>query len=645
MDERQILKLLDSDELEHVREGAYEAGNAKLESAIPLLVKKLVEIRSTGVQEAVDNALRKIGGKHVVEAVVPLLRSEDPPVRNTAMDILRKVGKSDVLSLAILMEDEDVDIRIFASDILGATGSAVAVSLLAEALLKDPEVNVRYQAAVSLGELAYPEAADALNHALDDEEWVKFAVIEALTKIKSESSVGAMIKALRSSSDLVAANIVEAIGEMGYIKAAPMLIDRLPQSDGPLAHRIVRAIVQLVGAKSLNLLGKEQHMSLVEYMLKALDDEDEQIQDAAIAGLGSSSGEREFEAIFKVLVRMNPERQRERMLEIVKVLSGMGYYDVLEKAMHDGEEIERYLAVDIISLMEDANALQMLKNVFWEQNRDVQRQIVSVLGDKFGEEEKDFFLRVLDEIDDGTILKSTFFYFARNNREEPMRDAIHRKIFPFLEHFYPDVQKAALEACMSLTGARMRKKFVEMTAHADPLRRKMAYYALRVYKPDDVIETIAAGLKDEEADVRRTAIDSLGSYECSLNLERLRFLSPCLYDTDKDVRLAVIDVLALCDDVESEKYLVRGLYDEDPWIRARCADSLGRKGNEDRAPEIARLLQDEEPLVVVKAIDALVILGGNAAFRYLLPMVAHSVPEIQAAAQEAVEAIRREVGE
>lgn len=645
MDEQQILALLSSDKPEEVREGAYEAGEARLVAALPLMVGKLGQIRSTGVQEAIDRSLRKIGGKAVVEAVIPLLRSEDPPVRNIAMDVLREVGKSDVSALAALMDDEDPDLRIFGADILGSTGSAVAVPVLGRALLKDPEVNVRYQAAVSLGELAYPEAAAALNHALDDDEWVKFAVIEALVKVKAESSVGAMLMALGNSSPLVASNIVEALGEMGYIKAAPMLIERLPAYKGPLANRMVRAIVQLVGAKSLNLLGKEQYKTLMEYMLNALDDEDEQIQDAAIAGLGSARGEREFEAIFRVIAAMDPERQHDRMLKNVKVLAGMGYHEILEKIMRRGSEAERFLAVDIMSLMDDPRVARTLIDVFREQERDVQRQVIGVLGAKAGPEDKDFFLRVLDEAKDGSILKSAFFYFARNNADAGIQELINSKVFPFLKHRYPDVQEAALEACMSLTSNEMRARFIEMAKDAEPFRRQMAYYALRAYRSADVMNCLADGLKDQEAEVRRMAVESLGTFDCSLNLERLILISPCLYDPDKDVRLAVIEVLGMCDDEESGKYLVRGLYDEDPWIRARCAESLAKKGNEERAPEIARLLQDEEPLVVIKAIEALAILGGNAAFRYLLPMVAHNIPEIQAAAEDAIAAIRREAGE
>lgn len=641
MDQTQILELLASDDLENVREGAYLAGNEGLVEALPLLVRKLEESRSSGLHEAVDTALRKIGGKATVNAVLPLLRSEDAPVRNIAMDVLREVGKSDVSTLTELMEDEDPDIRIFTADILGATGSAVAVPLLSEALLKDPEVNVRYQAAVSLGELAYPEAAEALNQALDDDEWVKFAVIEALTKIKAESSVGAMLKALRGSTDLVAANIVEAIGEMGYMKAAPMLIERLSQSEGPLANRIVRAIIQLVGPKSLNLLGKEQNKTLIEYMLAAREDEDKQIQDAAIAGLGTTTGEREFGAIFKLLATLNPEREHERMLGMVKTLAGMGYHELLAEKLRGGSEAERFLSVDVISYLDDPRAVKLLAEVFWEQERDVQRSMIAVLSEKAGIEEQDFFLKVLEEAKDGSILKSAFYYFARNQ----LKELVYFKIFPFLEHPYPDVQEAALEACMSLTGPKMRERFIEMTRDEQPFRRQMAYYALRVYNAEDILAHIAEGLKDPEADVRRIAVESIGSLECSVSLERLHYLTPCLSDPDREVRLEVIEVLGKCTDGESEKALVQGLHDEDPWIRARSAEALGRTHDEGMLPELATLLKDKETLVVVKTIEALVEMGGASAFQYLLPMVAHSEPEIQAVAEDAIEKIRRTLGE
>ena len=91
------------------------------------------------------------------------------------------------------LEERDLINRIGAGVVLTGGG----------ALLKDPEVNVRYQAAVSLGNLGKKEAAQYLNKALEDEEWIQFAVIEALSKIREASSVGALAMASQSASRLL----------------------------------------------------------------------------------------------------------------------------------------------------------------------------------------------------------------------------------------------------------------------------------------------------------------------------------------------------------------------------------------------------------------------------------------------------------
>ena len=88
---------------------------------------------------------------------------------------------------------------------------------------------------------------------MQDEEWVQFAVIEALTKLRAESSVAALVNALDSSTDLVASIIIEALGEFGNIKAVPMLTKRLEDSPIPLRNKILQAITKILGAKSMPL--------------------------------------------------------------------------------------------------------------------------------------------------------------------------------------------------------------------------------------------------------------------------------------------------------------------------------------------------------------------------------------------------------
>ncbi|MDR2050302.1 MAG: HEAT repeat domain-containing protein [Deltaproteobacteria bacterium] len=636
MDEQQILSMLESDNPDDIREGAYEAGDAGLESALPLLVQKL-SIPNPGLHEAIDLALRKIGGRPVIFAVIPMLRSEDAPVRNLAMDVLREVGRNEVSMLSELLNDEDADIRIFGADIIGATGSALAVPLLSHSLLYDPEVNVRYQAAVSLGNLAYPEAAPALNKALKDDEWVRFAVIEALTKVKAESSVGALLMALDKSSELVAANIVEALGEMGYIKAAPMLIKRLPQSSGPLADKIVRAIVQLVGGKSLKLLDKNEYDTLLQYMFAALNNEDTQIQDAAIAGLSAAHEEKYFRAIFALLCGLDPDKDLERMQYIAETLAGMGYYPALEESLLGGDDKTRQLAVDILSHIDDPRAVSILKDNFGILPRDVQRSAINALASRCGHADVDFFVDVLDRVRDGSIIKSALYFLGKNMEV----GLIDEKVWPFLLHDYQDVQEAALNAIMSVRAPGIRERLIAMTQDEAELKRRIAYYALRSYNDDaDIVPYLAVGLRDDFPEVRRIAVESLGNGGLGLTPERIAYLASCLEDEDRDVRLASVDALGLCAGAEVERYLIRGLRDPDPWVRTRCVESLGRRHDQALAPELAKLLEDEQPLVVIKTIESLAELGGGASFKYLLPLMEHPDSEVQRVAAECIEKIR-----
>ena len=190
--EQDVLKRLASEDASEARQAAFEAGDLRLESAVPLLVKHF-ESSSVGVQEASERALRQIRGATVVHAVIPLLRSQDAVVRNIAMDVLREIGVDDLTTLTKLLYDPDPDIRIFIADILGSSDSSMALAPLCDVLLHDPEVNVRYQAAVSLGELRRPEAVESLRQALGDEEWVQYAVMEALAKIKDGSCVDVLV--------------------------------------------------------------------------------------------------------------------------------------------------------------------------------------------------------------------------------------------------------------------------------------------------------------------------------------------------------------------------------------------------------------------------------------------------------------------
>ena len=73
---------------------------------------------------------------------------------------------------------------------------------------------------------------DALSRALEeDEEWVQFAVIEALLKIGDSSVINMMVETFDRSSEFVSAMVVDALGEMGEVRAIPLLLKRAERSE------------------------------------------------------------------------------------------------------------------------------------------------------------------------------------------------------------------------------------------------------------------------------------------------------------------------------------------------------------------------------------------------------------------------------
>lgn len=636
----EYLTLLKSDDKEVVREGAFRAGENNCVEAVELLAE-LLQANHLGIQEAADSSLRKIGGKETVRAVLPLLRSDDAPVRNLSMDILREVGSQDMPSLIELVHDDDADIRIFVTDILGSTDNVLAVESLCEALLKDPEVNVRYQAAVSLGELGKPEAAPCLNKAMQDEEWVQYSVIEALTKIGHASSVDALVKALDGASDLVASMIIDSLGEMGNVKAVTMLLKRIEESPTALRNKIVKAVVRILGGKSLTLLSSDERERFREYLLVALEDEDADIQDAAIQGLAYVGGEQASSGILQIASGLDQDRDQERLTTILGYLAEIGMTMALKDGLMSDDQSLAQVAVQAMSQIAPENCVhehevcEVLMGAFWEVGLPIQRQIVSVAASRGNEGAKDFFIRILDEHTDGTVLKSAVYLLGEKLQLAEVAD----KIFALLDHQYDDVKEAALDACIAINGPEVVARFVDMFSSEEPIHRLMAVYALGKMGVEDNLEILKQALEDEIPDIRKVAVESLGE-GCVVHDDWRSMVLDRLSDESKDVRLTVIEVMGHCFVDEYVPHLISALDDADDWVKIRAIDALGEHQAQDALPKLTGMLESPNRFVVMKIIEALGNIGGTAAFRSLLDITNSDEYELVSAAEEAIAKIQ-----
>jgi len=630
-----VLEMLQSDDTEVLREAAFEAGEGQCLACVSRLAE-LLSSDNLGVQEASDHALRSLGGPETVGAVIPLLRSESAPVRNLSMDILREVGNQDFDSLVELMHDDDPDIRIFATDILGSTNNSAAVKPLCDALLKDPEVNVRYQAAVSLGDLGRSEAAKCLNCAMEDEEWIQFAVIEALTKIRDDSSVGVLVKSLGKSSDLIASTIVEALGEMGNIKAVTMLLARLDDSPTALRNMIAKAVVNILGGKSLALLSPKECEKLSTYLVVALTDTDEDIQDAAVEGLAHIGGEDASLGMLDLAATVDFEHAPDRYEQIIAALARIGMAPALGDALGQGDWLKARAAVKALGRIKNTESEQALIDHFWDGDRDMQREVAAALAKVGDKAASRFFLELLDSHKDGAVIKQALHFLGIHDGE-----SAGEKIFQYLHHPYDDVKEAALESCVTVGGTAMGERFRGLFESSEPLDRLMAVYGLGKLGVHEHIDVLRLALEDDIPDIRKVALEALGR-ECIHLPEYMPLLVPRLEDENREVRLAVVELMGGCAHDDAVEHLLHALNDEDDWVRVRSAEALGAKREKGAVPRLVELLEDPNTLVALKAVEVLGQIGGQTAFRALLDVLNSDDQELVSAAEVAVERVQAE---
>ncbi|MCT4626751.1 HEAT repeat domain-containing protein [Halodesulfovibrio sp.] len=632
-----ILSRLRSDDSESVRDAAYVAGTEKLECAIPELIRHIQE-GNLGVQEAADRALRVIRGEKTVQAVIPLLASEEAPVRNAAMDILREVAEDDLESVMKELKSSDPDLRIFVSDILGSSNSLFAVAPLCDALLKDEEVNVRYQAAVSLGELGFADAADSLIQALGDEEWVQFSVIEALTKIGAAQTAGALVRALSNATPLVASMIVEALGEMGDLKIVPLLVEQMKTAPAPLQNKICKAVVQLLGDKTLELLPADKREQFTEALLAALEDEDEDVQLAALRGLSTAQGDDATRKVMSTVVTFDVDRDTDKLLAAVECLAHIGCNSGFLEVFHGDNELGLRVAAEAVSRMshdEMRKAIPTIISTFEEKNLLVQRDLITVLAAAAGSSEEAFFQNVLISHSDELILKKALYFLGENSKAPESAEIV----FAMLSHESFEVKDVALEAAIAMNNEMLWIRFVSRVESEDPTERMMAVYALGKSTNDVYVDLLKEALSDPVVDVRLVAFEGL----IALNADPASLMEQAkvlLNDDNRDIRIAVVDMIGKTQSDLYLQYLIEALDDEDDWVVVRAVEHLGALGNDDVVEPLLKVFAERSALVQHKVVKMLGNLGTERCFGALLTMMSHDDPEICDAAEQAANLIR-----
>ena len=320
------------DDYSSVRVQAAEAlGKIRDAKAVKPLIAALKD-DEIAAREAAAKALIKIG-KPAVNALVKTLKDRDALVRMRVIDILGKIGGTQIEELIIsALKDRVRDVRWKAVDTLSRIGDAKAVEPLIEAL-KDADDYIRWNAAKALGELGDARAAAPLIDALKD-KYVRRPAAEALGKIADASAVDPLIKALKNKDyhiQLTAADTLEKIGwkPENDIELAVYLIvkkkwEKLPSIGKPAVAPLINALKDgdyLVRRSASEALGKIGDARAVELLINALKDEDYLVRRNAAGALGNIGDARAVESLVSFYVgRLNSLNKKEEKKDAKEIL-------------------------------------------------------------------------------------------------------------------------------------------------------------------------------------------------------------------------------------------------------------------------------------------------------------------------------------
>ena len=192
-------------------------------------------------------------------AAAAALNDPEPGVRVAAAHALTSAPSSDAANaLTPLLQDKLEFVRREVAFALGESGSRDAVAPLTNVLATDKEMSVRAAAAVALGRIKDESAVIALAKAIDERppkkkveeyEFVKRAAVESLGELRSPAGVQSLVAVLNSEGNSLETRRVAAtaLGKIGSSAAVPALQAAF-HSDDPYLAQAARAALRRLRA-------------------------------------------------------------------------------------------------------------------------------------------------------------------------------------------------------------------------------------------------------------------------------------------------------------------------------------------------------------------------------------------------------------
>jgi HEAT repeat protein len=212
--EEPVERLGSADEAERIY-AAEDIGYANLPEGVLPLLKQLSKERSLAVREAIFAALQSIRDDAVIGGAIGLLSSDDPFLRNQAVELLRRRGARVIPPLLQAFPQGDGDERKLMLDVLAGVDSECSSEIYALALA-DTDVNVVITAVESLGNARKTEFRERVEGlAASPQPMLAGACLETLAQIGDAHSLEVVRAGASATSDLLLPSYLRLLGALG----------------------------------------------------------------------------------------------------------------------------------------------------------------------------------------------------------------------------------------------------------------------------------------------------------------------------------------------------------------------------------------------------------------------------------------------
>ena len=521
-------------------------------------------------------AIKGVSQRAAPEAIAVLLSSvvenhHNPSLLNSALQVLAASDVDTVSSLMELLKNPNADLRMQAALALGEQRDASATEALIAAL-NDEDTNVWYHAVEALGKLKAAGAVDALVEIAESKDFfLTFAALDALTKIGDARIVPRIMPLLED--ELLAIPAVNLLGQLGDESTVAPLTALLNNPTGPV-EAVADALATLSdryeeqygeGRYIADLTSREILPTGVQNLLDTLEVPGKEDYRSIALVLGWVKGAGVDRALTRLMGRVD---LRDEIIEAL-VRHGSATAGLLISQLK-AEDLEvRRSAVVALGRIGDASATPALVNTLDDESLVIDSaNALAEIGDP---QAVDGLLNLIGD-EDASIRQAAVA--ALNSIIPP---SMSQRIIPLLHDLDPNVRESAVKIAGYFGYPEAASALVELSRDPNERVRCAAIEHLPFVEDERAFDVLANALKTETPNVRAAAARALGNMDAPQVVERL----------------------------------IEGLSDNDVWVRYFSARALGRHRDEGSIEALKRVIEkDEFNHVRIAALDSLGQIGG-----------------------------------